>query len=166
MSKCETCRKADVLDSWWDKQRLKLFHFFHNDIIDLSQDKFTQGFSDGYLMGRKHEREEQEKNPKIELIPREIPSINLEFVLTSDKQGHLFLNGEIIDGTKQKELIHEASLFKNTKIWDILSNTLKHNAQLTMFNNAKDTQDLMNGKAILYTISTQENIIKTIERSR
>ncbi len=57
MSKCATCRKAEVLDSRWDKIRMFFFHFFHNDIIDLSQDKYTQGFGDGYVSGRKHEHE-------------------------------------------------------------------------------------------------------------
>ncbi len=166
MAKCETCRKADVLDSWWDKQRLKLFHLFHNDIIDLSQDKFTQGFSDGYAMGRKHEKAAQADNVQVEVIPRELPPIDLGHVLTSDKTGHLYLNGVLVDQKLQKDLVHEASLIRNTRIWDILSNTLKQNAQLTMFNHSKDMQDLMNGKTILYTIDTQENIIKSIERSR
>lgn len=61
MAKCFTCRKNDALDSRWDKVRSKLLHFFFKeDIIDLSQDKFTQGFSDGYVIGRKHAKEDQD----------------------------------------------------------------------------------------------------------
>lgn len=62
--KCSTCRKAEVLDSPWDKVRMFFFHFFHNDIVDLSQDKYTQGFSDGYVKGREHEHESNQKLAK------------------------------------------------------------------------------------------------------
>ena len=62
--KCETCRKADVYDSTWDKIRIFFFHFFHKDIIDLSQDNFTQGFADGYVAGRKHEHESAKRLAK------------------------------------------------------------------------------------------------------
>ncbi len=41
-------------DSQWDRIRLFFFNFFHNDIIDLSQDKYTQGFGDGYRTGFLH----------------------------------------------------------------------------------------------------------------
>ena len=55
MSKCSSCRKWDAeLDTTWDRIRLKFFHLFAKDIIDLSQEKFTQGFADGYAMGQKH----------------------------------------------------------------------------------------------------------------
>lgn len=64
MSKCATCRKADVLDSRWDKIRLFFFHFFHTDITDLSQDKYTQGFADGYVKGRKHQHEQDKEVAK------------------------------------------------------------------------------------------------------
>lgn len=59
MAKCSQCRRAsDLLDTRWDKIRLWLFHhLFAADITDLSQDKFTQGFSDGYKAG--FERGEQ-----------------------------------------------------------------------------------------------------------
>lgn len=55
MSKCSSCRKLEAnLDSWWDKFRLWLFRFFHQDIEDLSQEKYIQGISDGYKIGYGH----------------------------------------------------------------------------------------------------------------
>ncbi len=53
MSKCHTCRQADALDTWWDKVRLFFFNFFHADIMDISSQKYTQGFGDGYKAGFK-----------------------------------------------------------------------------------------------------------------
>lgn len=58
--KCSDCRRLEAeMDTWWDKIRLFFFHRFHQDIIDLSQDKFTQGFSDGYKKGYEHAQANQ-----------------------------------------------------------------------------------------------------------
>lgn len=58
MSKCTNCRKADVLDTRWDRiKRWFFYRIFSQQIIDLSQEKFTQGFSDGYVRGMKHAKE-------------------------------------------------------------------------------------------------------------
>ncbi len=64
MPKCSNCRKADALDSRWDKARMFFFRFFHGDIADLSQDKYTQGFADGYVKGREHQHESDQKAAK------------------------------------------------------------------------------------------------------
>lgn len=55
MGKCSQCRKLDAeLDTWWDKVRLWCFYRFSRDVIDLTQEKYTQGFSDGYRVGYEH----------------------------------------------------------------------------------------------------------------
>lgn len=57
MSKCYQCRKINKeLDTKWDRIRMFLFNFFHQDISDLSQSKYIQGFGDGYSKGREHQR--------------------------------------------------------------------------------------------------------------
>lgn len=63
--KCIQCRKQPVQDSPWDRIRLFFFYrLFPSDISDLSQDKFTQGFGDGYSRGRKHQHEFDKKLAK------------------------------------------------------------------------------------------------------
>lgn len=55
MSKCTECRKATALDTRWDRiSRWFFFQLFPKQITDLSQEKFTQGFGDGYKMGYGH----------------------------------------------------------------------------------------------------------------
>lgn len=50
--RCRDCRKqAKELDSWWDRVRLWFFYKFKNDIFDLSNDKFTEGYGEGYKAG-------------------------------------------------------------------------------------------------------------------
>lgn len=56
--KCTNCRQKDIeLLTKWERLKDYLFYkLFPKDIIDLSQNKYTQGFSDGYKTGRESER--------------------------------------------------------------------------------------------------------------
>lgn len=61
MSRCKTCRKHEVMDSWDDKLcEWLIYKLFPKTLMDFQQDKYTQGFSDGYVMGRKHANEDYE----------------------------------------------------------------------------------------------------------
>lgn len=58
MSKCTECRKAEALDTPWERiTRWWFYHLFPKNIIDLSQEKYTQGIGDGYTLGFKHAKE-------------------------------------------------------------------------------------------------------------
>ena len=91
------------------------------------------------------------------------PIFKADKVLTSSESGHLFLNGELISENRKQSLKGQVRMMRNTEIWEILSASLKHQAQLLAFNKSQDLQDLLNAKMMLYTISVQENIIKKIE---
>ncbi len=50
--KCSQCRKNDrELLTIWERFRDWCFRWFQQDIADLSQAKYTQGFSDGWVQG-------------------------------------------------------------------------------------------------------------------
>lgn len=49
--KCDCCRQAEVLDTWWDKIRLFFFKRFKRDLEDFRMDFYTQGISEGYKLG-------------------------------------------------------------------------------------------------------------------
>lgn len=91
-----------------------------------------------------------------------LPVVDMERVLTSDKKGNLYLNGVIIEAKKYSELEQEVTLFRNSALWDLLQNTLKHQAQVNMFEKSKTVDDILFAKAILYTLDVQEKIIKLI----
>ncbi len=59
MVKCQSCRKNDIeLLSRWERCKNWLFHkLFPEDIADVAQNKYTQGFVDGLGRGRAVERE-------------------------------------------------------------------------------------------------------------
>ncbi len=48
--RCTICKKDRGMTRW-DKIRLFFFGFFKEDIQDLSEDKYTKGFGEGYKEG-------------------------------------------------------------------------------------------------------------------
>ncbi len=94
------------------------------------------------------------------------PVFKMDKVMTASKSGHLFLNGELVTEKRKDSLKAQVRMVRNTEIWEILENSLKHQAQKLAFDDSKELQDLLNAKMILYTISVQENILKKIEEVR
>lgn len=61
MAKCKTCRHNEVMDTWHDKFcEWLIYKLFPKTLMDFQQDKYTQGFGDGYVMGRKHQQQDYE----------------------------------------------------------------------------------------------------------
>lgn len=100
------------------------------------------------------------------MIFSKAPIIDLEKVLTVDKIGNLFLNGRPIDPKKKDNLKKEVFMFKNSVLWEILTNTLESQAYEAGWTKAKTLEDLMNAKSICYTIEVQKNIIEKIDKAR
>lgn len=94
------------------------------------------------------------------------PIFSVDKVLTASKSGHLFLNGELVTEKQKNSLKAQARMFRNTQLWEVMTITLKAQAQKLAFNDSKDFQDLLNAKMMLYTIEVQENIIKKIENAK
>lgn len=52
MALCDQCKKDRAIDTYWDILRSWLFrHLFPKDYIDLAQEKYTNGFGEGYVKG-------------------------------------------------------------------------------------------------------------------
>ena len=52
MSKCTECRKAEALDTRWDKfKSFWMWHFFGEEVHDHKAASYTAGFGDGYAKG-------------------------------------------------------------------------------------------------------------------
>ncbi len=66
MPKCTNCRKADAVETSWEKIRYWIaVHLFPQDFIDASANAHTQGFGDGYKMGCDHTKENNERVQKV-----------------------------------------------------------------------------------------------------
>lgn len=58
MPKCSTCSQNEAVISWWEKTRNWLaWHLFPTDMHEAMTEAHTNGSAEGYVMGRKHQRE-------------------------------------------------------------------------------------------------------------
>lgn len=177
MRKCLTCRKAtEELDSRWDRIRQWFFNRFHQDIVDLSQDKFTQGFGDGYKVGFKHAQETAQKT--IEAIREELlkksnahtpllQELDETLILTTGKneagQTVLFLGGVEVPSNQAQQLKVEAAALTNLQLWKVFQETFKNTAYKTMFEKSKSFDDMKTGKGFLYALDLLNNIVKILQ---
>lgn len=61
--RCPDCRQKElVLTTRWERFRFWMFRtLFAEEYADLTQEKYTQGFGDGYKVGFQHCKERQNK---------------------------------------------------------------------------------------------------------
>ncbi len=75
------------------------------------------------------------------------------------------VGGKRLTAVQAKNLQDEVKMLEQTQLWKLFTETLKHEAELRMFMNAKTTEDLFWGKAILHAIGIFEAINKSIRNA-
>ncbi len=87
-----------------------------------------------------------------------------EDVVSITKDGKVHLGDDVVTEAELKNLVAEASFIKRTRLWSLMTETLRLDAQQRMFNNSTSYQDMLNGKMMMYNISVQEKILKLFEK--
>lgn len=91
--------------------------------------------------------------------------VDLTTILTVDKDhGFVFIGGEKVPEGRLKNLKSEADYLIQSDIWKLLYNTPKELASRAMFVTSESLDDMKKGKSILYTLSTQKNILETLQK--
>ncbi len=89
---------------------------------------------------------------------------DLRKIVTLDKQrGIIFIGGEKAEEGRLANLKQEAEFFLQSDLWSLLYETPKELASRAMFVQGETLADLQKGKSILYTLSTQNNIVQTFK---
>lgn len=96
----------------------------------------------------------------ITVAKKEIRGMNGQPILTET----LLINGEPVSEIEMNSLREEAKFYKKTRLWVLLTETVKDQAMKVMFNKSETFNDMYAGKMMLYNISVQKNIIDKLER--
>ncbi len=81
-------------------------------------------------------------------------------IITYDKKtGLIFVGGKRLEEPTIMNLKAESEFFKNSQLWKIINESLKSQAQKTMFENSTTFEDMMTGKMMLYDLSFQNKIL-------
>lgn len=180
--KCQTCRTKDVeLLTRWERIRNWFFEhvnhtFFADDFDDLKQQKYTQGFSDGFERGVDSERNRIEKEQLRYAVEPHKPSgdeldqrlndllsnADLTKIVTfNDQTKKFYIGGKEVEHGRLQNLKQEAEAYEQFDLYQLLQETPKELAQRAMFiEGDAPKEQLAKGRTILYTLSTQKKIIE------
>lgn len=90
--------------------------------------------------------------------------IDHRHIVTKDSRtGVVSIGGEIADAGRLSVLKAEAELIKNTALWKIINESIKNDAQLSMFIKGESVDDMKKGRSMLYTLSLQNKVIELFE---
>ncbi len=127
---------------------IKAFPKAHKDILDTMQDDLDK------------QAEELSKKKLNDLLS----PVDLRMIVTMDKQrGIIFIGGEKVEDGRLANLKSEAEFLIKTDLWQLLYETPKELASRAMFVTGETIADMQKGKSILYTLSTQNNIVQTFK---
>lgn len=170
--RCAQCKKVQKeLDSWWDRVRLFLFHFFHQDIIDLSDDKFQQGFGDGYRAG--YQKHELESKAMLEMMLKSVqghlyklPVLDPTKIIIRNGSGNLIVDGRVLTKEEVENLKSEVNILERLEIWKQLQATIVSQGQKIIFDNSTKWEDVLTGKLMLYNLNVMNDIIQLIKKHK
>lgn len=75
------------------------------------------------------------------------------------------VGGKKVTPAQAANLKQEAQMLATTSLWKVFTETLRHEAQLRMFEKAKTTEDMNWGKAILHAVGIFETIVHSVENA-
>ena len=75
------------------------------------------------------------------------------------------IGGKKLTAAEASNLRAEVKMLDKTRIWKLFTETLRHEAQLRMFEKSKTIEDMFFGKALLHSIGVFETIIKAIQEA-
>lgn len=88
--------------------------------------------------------------------------VELTHIITVSNTGQVKIDGNILAPQELIALQQEVKAFQAFRIYHILMNLPKAHAEHRMFTDAKNWDDMLAGKLMLYNVSIQENALLAI----
>lgn len=85
-------------------------------------------------------------------------------VLRRDEFGAYYLKGRKLDDAELQTLQHDATSFKDSIIWKVLSDEVRYQANVRMYYKSTDANDLIAPKAMLETIRIIDAKLQELSR--
>ncbi len=124
------------------------FHHAHKDIWDTMKDD-VEKMADDRLKAKMQEL---------------LTIVDDKAIITfSTKAGAVYIGGERLVEGELQNLKAEAEFFALSRLWKVLHETPKELAQRAMFVAGESQNDMIKGRAILYTLDTQKRILDTLK---
>jgi hypothetical protein len=162
----------------WERVTEYFFNFFHRNIVDLSADKFTEGFGTGYAKAYNRE----EIMGKLEVIenrldklaerkePQKWDGVDQNAIIDA-RQGRdgtllVYIGGELIDKERLMQLKGELEAWRRTDLYRIMGETIKGKAIQKIVIESKSWEEDIAGKMMLHNLGIERSIMDTIEKAK
>ena len=91
--------------------------------------------------------------------------VNMQNVVSLDRKGGIiYIGNERADDSRLANLHAEAEFFMESDLWRVINETAKQLAQIAMFTAGDSIDDMKKGRAILFTLSAQQNAVDIFKR--
>jgi len=152
-----------------------MFHLFHEELLDYGQEKFTQGFGDGYKKGREEMQQKLNESQEFwtkyneQMQPLKLDwQVDLHEVLDlrKDAKGipHFFIGGKKVEGAQLQELKAEAITWLKSGLWSIIMETIKQKALEKATIESTQWEHTLAGKMMLHDLGLIRSIVEGLEK--
>ena len=132
---------------------------------------YRQGGIDSFALAQKDiletMQDDLEKRADIlaqEKVAKLLSNVDLGHIVKYDKSGRqIFIGEERATESQLANLKSEAEMIVSTNLWKLLHETPKELAQRALFMSGHTLDEMVKGRAILYTLATQETILNTFK---
>lgn len=106
---------------------------------------------------------------KAEILAEErlsglLTNVDLRKIVSTDKShGVVYIGGVKAEPQQLMNLKQEAEALEQFDLWTLMQETPKELAQRAMFVQGESLDEMKKGRSILYTLSTQKNILETFK---
>lgn len=140
------------------------FTYVKNWIIrEASKDAFRKALAD-LEETNEYNTEERAKVLMEERLTKLLSVVDPHMIVTYDsKNRNIYIGGELADAGRLNNLKAEAEFFAQSELWRIIKETPKELAQRAMFVGGESLDDMKKGKAMLFTLDTQQKILETFK---
>jgi hypothetical protein len=84
-------------------------------------------------------------------------------ILLVNKEGKIFLGGQLITQAEVQNLQQEIKSLKQFKIWRILQETLRHKAVEKAVTLSENWEQVLSGKMMLHSLGVMKSIVHVLE---
>ena len=170
--RCNDCRKdkaeSDAFLTTWERVKLWAFKHFHEEITDLSAEKYTSGFGEGYAVGFDHAKELARAHtcPVLEPSTQPIPldyQVDLHKVFEVTKERKMMLGGRILEPNEIAEFQSQAVVLSQIPLWCIMQETLKQKGIEKAVLQSTTWEETLAGKMLIHDVGLRNSILDVLK---
>ncbi len=139
--------------------------FFSKELAEAERQGGIKAFplaSKDVLETMRDDLDDQADLLAVQKLQNMLTGVDLTRVVTMTRTGLIYIGGEKADEIRLQNLRAEAEALVQMEIWKLIHETPRELAQKQMFVSSETLDDVKKGKAVLFLLSQQDNIVEIL----